>query len=79
MLKKYVTLERLSEFLTNLKSIFISKSDAADTYATKEELNTSETTANDTYLSKLDAKATYLTSNNLNGLYPYWQHNNFNW
>ena len=66
-MSKIITLDRLSGFLTNLKRLFVTKTDANSTYATKEELNSAKTTANDTYLSKLDAKATYLTSNNLNG------------
>ena len=66
-MSKIITLDRLSDFLTNLKGLFVIKTDANSTYATKGELNSAKTTADDTYLSKLDAKATYLTSNNLNG------------
>ena len=59
-MSKIITLDRLSDFLTNLKGLFVTKTDAESTYATKEELNSAKTIADDTYESKTDA-ATHLT------------------
>ena len=42
-MSKIITLDRLSGFLTNLKGLFVTKTDANSTYATKEELNSAKT------------------------------------
>ena len=60
-MSKIITLDRLSGFLTNLKGLFVTKTDANSTYATKEELNSAKTTADDTYETKANAANIYET------------------
>ena len=72
-MSKIITLDRLSDFLTNLKGLFVTKTDAESTYETKANAaNIYETKANaaahltktdaaDIYETKEDASKTYIT------------------
>jgi len=72
-MSKIITLDRLSDFLTNLKGLFITKTDAESTYETKANAaNIYETKANAaniyetkedaaTHLTKTEASETYTT------------------
>ena len=62
-MSKIITLDRLSGFLTNLKGLFVTKTDAESTYETKANAANIYETKKDaaTHLTKTEASETYIT------------------
>jgi len=63
LMSKIITLDRLSDFLTNLKGLFVTKTDAESTYETKANAANIYETKEDaaTHLTKTEASETYIT------------------